>query len=76
MPGLEEHRRATVREAIDQEKYDDMFSDDFTKSELTNVRDEVVDFCEQQLHNRQPRDDYRELLKLMQDFWEVQQQRA
>ena len=29
------------------------------------ARDEVIVFCEQQLQNQQPRDDYRELLRLV-----------
>ena len=51
--------------SIDQDTYDDYTSDDFVKCALTDIHDEVVTFCEQQLQQHQPRDDYRELLKLM-----------
>jgi len=54
--------------SIDQESYNDISSDDFSKSELTDVRDEVIEFCKQQLLDHQPRDDYRDLLKLIQIF--------
>lgn len=50
--------------SIDQERYDDVDSDDFAVTEIADVRDEVIAFCEQQLQEQQPRDDYRELLKL------------
>ena len=54
--------------SIDQESYNDSSSDDFVKSEVADTRLEVLDFCEQQLHVHQPRDDYRELLELMHLF--------
>jgi hypothetical protein len=49
---------------IDQKRYEDAFSDKFAASELADVRDNVITFCEQ-LQDYQPRDDYRELIKLM-----------
>ena len=51
--------------SIDQGRYEDAFSDEFVASELAHVRDEVIAFCEHELQDHQPRDDYRELLKLM-----------
>jgi len=51
--------------SIDQESFSDVFTDDFALTELTDVRDEVIAFCEQQLQVHQPRDDYREFLQLM-----------
>ena len=50
---------------INPESYDNVFSDDFASSELADIRDEVIEFCEKQLLDHQPRDDYRELLMLM-----------
>lgn len=51
--------------SIDKEKFEVASTDEFVMSELHNVQDEVIMFCERQLQNHQPRDDYRELLKLM-----------
>jgi len=45
--------------SINQESYSDACSDDFASSELADIRDEVIVFCEQQLQDHQPRDDYR-----------------
>ena len=50
---------------IDQERFSDAFSNDFASTELADIRNEVIALCEQQLQEHQPRDDYRELLKLM-----------
>lgn len=50
---------------IDQDSFSDVFSDDVASTALANVRDDIIAFCEQQLQVHQPRDDYRELLKLM-----------
>ena len=51
--------------SIDQEDYQDASSDDYVSSQLADTRDEIIVFCEQQLQNQQPRDDYRELLQLV-----------
>lgn len=51
--------------SINQETYNDASSDEFTLSELVNIRAEVIAFCSCQLLEYQSRDDYRELLKLM-----------
>ena len=51
--------------SIVQDRYQDCFTDEFSASQLADVRDEVITFCEQQLKNHQPRDDYREMLKLV-----------
>jgi len=51
--------------SFDQESYEDAFSDDVASAELSEVKHVIIVFCEQQLQDHQPRDDYRELLKLM-----------
>ena len=51
--------------SIDQETYENAFSDDVASAELSDIKDDVIAFCEQQLQDHQPRNDYRELLKLM-----------
>jgi hypothetical protein len=51
--------------SIDKDSYQDCFTDDFAASQLADIRPQVINFCEKQLENQQPRDDYREMLKLM-----------
>ena len=52
--------------SIDQKSYQDASSDDMgshRRTELCNLKDEMIDFCEQQQLDHQPPDDYCELLK-------------
>jgi hypothetical protein len=53
---------------IDQDRFNDAFSDDYASTQLADVRVEAIAFCERQLEDHQPRDDYRELLQLMLTF--------
>ena len=51
--------------SIDQKSFQDAFTDNMTSVELSEVKDKMVIFCEQQLLDHQPQNDYRELLKLV-----------
>jgi len=54
--------------SIAPDRYEDAFSDEFVKLELTAVCDEVISFCKQQVCDQQPRDDYKEFLTLTMIF--------
>jgi hypothetical protein len=53
---------------IDQDRFNDAFSDDYASTQLADVRVEAIAFCEPKHEDHQPRDDYRELLQLMLTF--------
>ena len=48
--------------SIDQESFQDVFSDNMASAELFDIKDEMIVFCEQQLLDHQPRNNYGELL--------------
>lgn len=51
--------------SFDKKGYIDASSDEYVSSQLADTKDEIIVFCEQQLHIQQPRDDYREFLQLV-----------
>jgi hypothetical protein len=49
---------------IDKERFHPGPTDDHVMTVLADVRDEIVEFAQSQLNDKQPRDDYREFLEL------------
>src|ERR1043165_3690036 len=49
---------------ISQEKYRTAMDNSFTANAVSDVRDDFLAFANDQLLNKQPRDDYRELLEI------------
>ena len=60
--------------SIDQKNFQDEFPDNMASAEFSDVKDKMVIFCEPQLLDHQPRNDYRELLKLVLIFLKTSRQ--
>lgn len=53
---------------LDKLEYEDGMLDDMVAEKMSPMKDEILNFIRQQLHDIQPRDDYRELLILSMMF--------
>lgn len=52
-------------ENICKDNFEDVMTDDFILSELGDIREDVIRFCNLQLQQSHPRDDYQEFLDIM-----------